>query len=187
MPVETIHPGDLVCTVLEADTREVVWTGCREVDCTRHPDPIRVWPVKIAAGAFGRGMPEIDLYLSPDHAIFVDRVLIPIRLLIDGANIRQELVDRVTYHHIQLARHDVLLANGLPVESCVDAGARARFRRGGPVIALHPDFSIRDGAAEICAPVVSDGPVLMAVRKRLAAEAVRRRRRARHRPMPRTR
>ena len=186
MLVEAIRPGMFVCTVLGADTGAVVWAGHREVDCTRHPDPIKVWPVRIAAGTFGRGMPETDLFLSPDHAIFVDRVLVPVRLLIDGGNIRQELTERITYHHIQLARHDVLLANGMPAESCVDAGARARFSHGGAVIALHPDFSARDGDGESCAPLVSVGAALMAVRKRLAAEAARRRRRARHRPMPRT-
>jgi collagen type I/II/III/V/XI/XXIV/XXVII alpha len=112
--------------------------------------------------------------LSPDHAIYVDRVLIPIRLLINGRTVRQELVDRISYHHIELARHDVLLANGMPAESYLDTGDRARFSNGGGVVALHPDFSARTWEMRGCAPLVQTGRVLTAVRKRLAAEVTRR-------------
>lgn len=184
LPVETIRPGDLVRTILGADTAEVAWTGRRVVDCARHPDPVKVWPVRIAAHAFGAGVPEVDLYLSPDHAVYVDRVLIPVRLLIDGAAIRQELARRIAYHHIELVRHDVMLVNGLPTESGAEPAARARFSRSGGVIVLHPDFSARPAAPDCRAPLVSGGTVLAAVRKRLAAETARRRTR-RDRPAPR--
>jgi hypothetical protein len=59
--VEFIQPGDRVCTVLGSDTAEVIWTGHRKVDCARHPDPRKVWPVVVSAHAFGRGMPATDL------------------------------------------------------------------------------------------------------------------------------
>ena len=121
-------------------------------------------------------MPATDLMLSPDHAVYVDRVLIPIRLLINGRTVRQVLQDRVSYHHVELAQHDVLLANGMPAESYLDTGDRARFSNGGGVIALHPDFSARAWEMNGCAPLVQTGPVLTAVRKRLAADVARRRR-----------
>ena len=63
----------------------VVWIGRRSVDCRRHSKPELVWPVRVRAGAFGAGQPGRDLWLSPDHAVFVDDVLIPVRLLINGA------------------------------------------------------------------------------------------------------
>ena len=184
VPVECIHPGDRVCTVLGGDTAEVIWVGRREVDCARHPNPAAVWPVRVSAHAFGRGMPASDLVLSPDHAVYVDRVLIPIRLLINGHTVRQELVDRVSYHHIELAQHDVLLANGMPAESYLDTGDRARFSNGSGVVALHPDFSARSWEMRGCAPLVQTGPVLAAVRKRLATEVTRRARRMRQTSMP---
>jgi len=179
VPVESIRPGHRVCTVLGGDTAEVIWVGRREVECARHPDPRKVWPVRVSAHAFGRGMPAADLLLSPDHAVYVDRVLIPIRLLLIGKTVRQELTDRVTYHHIELAQHDVLLANGMPAESYLDSGDRARFSNGGQVIALHPDFSARAWEMGGCAPLVQTGPVLEGVRGRLASDVARRRRRIR--------
>ena len=74
----------------------IIWIGRREVDCTRHPKPRKVWPVRVAAGAFGPGRPHTDLFLSPDHAVYVNEVLIPIRHLINGSTIAQVPVDRVT-------------------------------------------------------------------------------------------
>jgi collagen type I/II/III/V/XI/XXIV/XXVII alpha len=177
VPVECVHPGDRVCTVLGGDTAEVVWVGRRTVDCTRHPDPVKVWPVRISAHAFGRGMPATDLMLSPDHAVFVDRVLIPIRLLVNGRTLRQLLADSVSYYHIELAEHDVLLANGMPAETYLETGDRSRFSNGGDVVALHPDFSARTWEMRGCAPLVQSGPVLQAVRRRLGSGVVRRGRR----------
>ncbi len=184
VPVESVCPGDLVCTVLGGDTAEVVWVGHRKVDCTRHPSPTKVWPVRVAAHAFGRGMPAADLLLSPDHAVFVDGVLIPIRLLLNGRTVRQELMDRITYYHIELAQHDVLLANGMPAESYLDTGDRSRFSNGGAVLTLHPDFSARAWELHGCAPLVQTGPSVVAVRKRLAADIARRKRQFRATPIP---
>ena len=56
--------------------------------CRRHPRPHDVRPVRIAAHAFGLGRPRRDLRLSPDHAVFVDGVLIPVRYLLNGATVR---------------------------------------------------------------------------------------------------
>jgi hypothetical protein len=177
VPVECVHPGDRVCTVLRGDTAEVIWVGRRKVDCIRHADPLKVWPVRISAHAFGPGMPATDLVLSPDHAVFVDRVLIPIRLLINGRTVRQIPVETVSYYHVELAEHDVLLANGMPAESWLDTGDRCRFSNGGEVIALHPDFSALTREMRGCAPLVRSGPMLEAVRKRLGVEVARRARR----------
>jgi hypothetical protein len=176
VPVEFIHRGDRVCTVLDGDTAEVVWVGQRKVDCNRHPNPSKVWPVRVAAHSFGRGMPATDLMLSPDHAVYVDRVLIPIRLLVNDQTVRQELTERVAYRCIELAQHDVLLANGMPAESHLNTDDRAMYSNGGGVVALYPDFSSRPWGPPGCAPLVQAGPILTAVRKRLAADVLRRKR-----------
>ena len=65
----------------------IVWLGSRTVDCAKHPHPETVWPVRVSAGAFGANGPVRDLYLSPDHAVFVNGVLIPVKLLINGTSI----------------------------------------------------------------------------------------------------
>ena len=70
--VETLRVGDLVRTVLGEAAAPIVWIGRRHVDCARHPKPRKVWPVRVAAGAFGPGRPHTDLFLSPDHAVYVN-------------------------------------------------------------------------------------------------------------------
>jgi hypothetical protein len=123
-----------------------------------------VWPVRVAAGAFGPGRPHADVWLSPDHAVFVNEVLIPIRHLINGSTIAQVKLDRVTYHHIELAEHDVLLAEGLPAESFLDMRDGTNYaNRAGPV-RLYPDYSARMWEAFGCARLVVTGPELAAVR-----------------------
>ena len=65
--------------------------------------------------------------------------MIPIRLLVNGASIRQEAgVAEVHYFHIELDRHDLLLADGLDAESYLDTGNRGMFSNAAVPIALHP-------------------------------------------------
>ncbi len=122
--VEDLAPGDTVW-VVGAGFAEITWIGHREVNCARHPRPADVWPVRVRAGAFGAGMPHRDLLLSPDHAVFLDGALIPIRYLVNGRTIVQEPVASVTYYHVELAAHALILAEGLPCESYLDTGNRA--------------------------------------------------------------
>src|SRR5262249_40674929 len=120
VPVEELAEGDRVQTLMAADDVAIAWIGRRRVDCRRHPKPEAVWPVRIAAGSFADGVPERDLYLSPDHAVFVDGVLIPVKYLIDGTAIAQVPREEVVYYHIELPEHDVMLAEGLAVETYLD-------------------------------------------------------------------
>jgi hypothetical protein len=161
--VERLSVGDEVRTVL-GGPGGIVWTGSRAVNCARHPAPETVWPVRIAAGAFGENVPERDLFVSPDHAIHVDGVLIPAKRLVNGTTIRQVRTARIVYHHIELERHDVVLAEGLAAETYLDTGDRARFI-GGSVTTLHPDFAARTWEMAGCAPLVMTGDRLEVVRR----------------------
>ncbi len=109
--------------------------------------------------------------MSPDHALYFDGVLIPVRYLIDGQQIVQLNRGTVTYWHVELDRHDVILADGLPVESYLDTGDRSNFVNGGDAIALYPDFSSRTWEAEACAPLVVTGPKVEAARLLIASSA----------------
>jgi hypothetical protein len=169
--VETLRAGTRLRLALGGEA-EIVWMGHRHVDCRRHPRPAEIWPVRVAPDAFGPGMPAAPLYLSPDHAVFVDGVLIPVRYLLNGASIAQEPRDEVTYWHVELARHDVLLAEGLPCESYLDTGNRAAFDNAGGPVQLHADFSPRDWALQVwegdaCAPLVLGGARLSRVKAHL--------------------
>jgi len=110
--------------------------------------------------------------VSPDHGLFVHGVLIPARLLLNGTSIRVETECRtVTWYHLELDSHDVLLAEGLPVESYLDTGDRASFENGGQPLQLHPEFSVRRWDVLGVAPLVVTGPELDAARHRVDIRA----------------
>ena len=145
-------------------SQPVVWIGHRTIDCRRHPKPTHVWPVRIRAGTFGTGRPARDLFLSPDHSVFVDGVLIPVKYLINDHSIAQAPVSMVRYFHVELSAHAVLLAEGLPVESYLDVGDRANFANGGQPVTLFPDFAARAWEMRGCAELVVTGPQVEAAR-----------------------
>ena len=144
--VEVLAIGD---AVLRADgtSHPITWLGHRHIDCSRHPYPRDIWPVRIAPGAFGPAQPSRDLFLSPDHAVYVEGVLIPIKYLINGTTIVQEPRDQVTYWHVELEQHGVILAEGLACESYLDTNSRGAFSNGGAVVEMHPSFGPGDGSA----------------------------------------
>ncbi|WP_264713440.1 Hint domain-containing protein [Limobrevibacterium gyesilva] len=170
VPVEELRAGVSVLSVF-GGTAEVVWVGRRRIDCRNHPRPERVWPVRVRAHAFGPGLPWRDLLLSPEHAVHVDEVLIPIGCLVNGTTVVRERVEEITYFHVELPQHDVILAEGLPAESYLDTGNRTAFEGGGPALDLHPDFAREMWEAGACAPQVRYGPILAAVRQRLSTQA----------------
>ena len=168
--VEALHTGDLAATA-GGGWRPVMWTGHRRVDCRRHPRPASVQPVRVRAHAFGPGAPHADLLLSPDHAVFVEGALIPVRQLVNGTSVARCDVPTVVYWHVELDAHDVLLAEGLPCESFLDTGQRGAFAEGGAVRQLHADFAARLWDAAACAPLALAGPAVQRARARLARQA----------------
>ena len=171
LPVQAMRVGDKV-RVLSGHDEPIVWIGHRSVDCVRHPEPHRVWPVRVSAHAFGNGRPARDLWLSPDHALFIDDVLVPVKYLINGTTIVQRPRSRVSYYHIELPRHAVLWAEGMTAESYLDAGDRSNFANSGAAVTLYPDFTARLWEAEGCAPLVVTGPKLAEIRDHLYCQDI---------------
>ncbi len=179
--VERLAVGDRAITA-DGDGEPIVWIGQRAVNCRAHPAPETVWPVRVRAGAFGENVPVCDLYLSPDHALFVNGVLVPVKWLIDGEMITQVKRDRVRYFHVELPRHAIILAEGLTVESYLDPGDRADFARDGEAIRLFPDFGARFAPETAmlwetrgAAPLVTMGEGLAAARRAVLKNAMGRR------------
>ncbi len=183
VPVEALAAGDEIL-ILRGNSdavARVVWAGRRRIDLSRHPRPERVMPVRIQAGALAAGLPEHDLLLSPDHCLFIDGHLIEAKTLVNGATIIQDdTLRHITYHHVELERHDIMLAEGVPVETYLDNGTRHMFE-GGATLALHPDFApaARRGKARKpaarpahCAPLALAGPIVQAARQRLRDRAL---------------
>jgi autotransporter passenger strand-loop-strand repeat protein len=167
--VEDLRIGDHVIT-RTGTARPIRWTGHRAVDCMRHPDPSAVWPIRIQAGAFSDTKPSRGLWVSPGHSILFDGVLIPAEKLVNCATVVQERSHRVEYWHVELDRHDIILAEGLPAESYLDTGNRTAFINGGAFLALHPDFRPKHWT-EGCLPLVFDGPELVRAKTVLLEKA----------------
>jgi hypothetical protein len=168
--VERLAAGDRILTG-SGDVRRIIWTGHRTIDCRGHRTPSRVWPVRISPNAFGPDQPSRDLFLSPDHAVFVDGVLIPVRYLLNGKTIRQIATERVTYHHIELEQHDVVLAEGLAAESYLNNGDRRFFADGDLPAPPFLDLGGKVWDMMACAPLVITGPVLVQARAMLERRA----------------
>ena len=95
--------------------------------------------MRIAAHAFGPDAPHDDLLLSPDHAVALSdgsggAVLVAARYLVNGATVVQECRDSISYYHVELEQHGVLLAEGLATESYLDTGNRDAFANEGAVV-----------------------------------------------------
>jgi hypothetical protein len=179
VPVETLYVGQHV-VVVRPDGAQAVqtvrWIGHRSIDLTRHANPQHAMPIRIRADAFADGQPVRDLLVSPDHAIYVGGVLIPARLLQNGASIvREDRLRTVRYFHVELDRHDILLAEGLPAESYLDTGNRGVFENADGPRVLHPDLAADDQQARreslSCAPFAADAKRVEPVWRRLAIRA----------------
>ncbi|HEY8063618.1 MAG TPA: Hint domain-containing protein [Methylosinus sp.] len=173
VPVEALVVGDLVVTASGAH-KPIRWLGHSEVDCADAPAKIR--PVRIAAHALGPDRPARDLHVSHDHALCFDilgEVLIPAGALVNGATIRKLDAERVTYWHVELDEHDILLAENQPSESYIDTGNRAFFVENDVVsIGARPavDPATRSHA-DFCRPFHAGGPLVEALRTQLRLRA----------------
>ena len=96
-------------------------------------------------------------------------MLIPVRCLVNDVTILSgRLADAITWFHVELPRHEILLAENLPVESYLDTGSRGDFASAGNVRTLFPEFAARTWEMAGCAPLVLTGDVVSAVRDELA-------------------
>lgn len=170
VPVERLRVGDQALTA-SGQARPIRWIGHRALHGIGDASHADRWPIRVRTGAFGPDRPSRDLYLSPGHALCVtvlDDVFIPVDRLINDATIAPVALDQVDYWHVELDSHDVLLANDLPAESYMDAGNRHWF--AGNDAAMEPARA-QQSLADYARPFVDAGPVVDAVRARLAARA----------------
>ncbi|MBB2965042.1 Hint domain-containing protein [Methylobacterium sp. R2-1] len=172
--VEDLRVGDLAVTASGA-FRPIIWIGQRHLARQGRALPHDQQPVRVRVGAFGGGLPIRDLFLSPGHPVLIGAdadseggVLVPVMCLINGTTIIREPRTSVTYWHVELDSHDILLAEGLPAESYIDGGDRAFFVETSDHALQNPDF-VPTGWDARCRPVAIDGRVVQAERVRLDA------------------
>lgn len=177
-PVETLSAGDLVAVEQDGEQtfQPVKWMGSRTIDLTRHPRIRNAAPIRIAAGAFGDNLPLRQLSVSPEHCMFLDGKLVPAKLLINGATIRQDTQARsVTYYHVETESHSILLAEGVPAESYLDTGNRSFFSNAGLATTLHPEFDVNSDLSTwqhvACAPFATTSEEIAPIWQKLADRA----------------
>jgi len=119
--IEDLKIGDLLPTMF-GGSRPIQWIA-------RYPfkksDPAKPWPkdvrpIRIARSALAPNIPHADLYVTPEHAFLIDGLLIPVGNLVNGTTIaRHEARDceELEYFNIKVEGHDVIYAEGAPVET----------------------------------------------------------------------
>ncbi|MBS0643581.1 MAG: Hint domain-containing protein [Proteobacteria bacterium] len=150
--VEQLTAGDPIMAMDPATGRmtaqTVRWVGFRRIDTARHPEPARVMPIRVACGAIADHVPRRDLLMSPDHAILLDDVLVPVRLLVNGTSIRRSHASTVHYFHVELDLHGIIMAEGVPAETYLDTGNRDIFENAATVVRLHGDLGDQGAKAQ---------------------------------------
>ena len=167
--VATLKAGDQILTA-DGRTLPVRWIGLNTVS-TVFADPVRVMPIRIQAGALGNGLPTRDLLVSPDHAMFIDGVLIQAGALVNGRSITREsnMPSTFTYYHVEVEDHSLILAEGAPTETFVDNVDRMAFDNWAEHEALYGNDVL---ISEMAYPrAVAARQVPRATRERLSAIA----------------
>jgi hypothetical protein len=119
VPVECLHPGDLVLTK-DHGPQPIRWTGQRTL---RAQGPMA--PIEIAKGTFGD---HETVRVSPEHRVFVTdamaellfgeaEVLIAAKHLVNDLTVRPRPGGFVTYVHLMFESHEVIFSQGLMTES----------------------------------------------------------------------
>jgi Hint domain len=117
--IEELKIGDLIVT-LSGECKPIKWIGRQRFKKSSESWPKDFEPIRISRFALDARTPHRDLYLSPNHAVYVDGVLIPAKYLVNGINITQaapEGADIIDYLHIELFAHDVIYAEGATAET----------------------------------------------------------------------
>ncbi|WP_046862278.1 Hint domain-containing protein [Microvirga massiliensis] len=117
--IEDLRIGDLVETV-RGEAMPIKWIGRHVFRKSGSSWSKSVMPIRVSRHALDARTPQADLYLSPEHALFIDGVLMPVRELVNGISIVPALpegTEVIEYFQILLDSHEVILAEGAPTET----------------------------------------------------------------------
>ena len=171
-PIEKLQIGDEVMTASGA-ARPIKWIGRRSYSGRFVMGRKDILPVCIKAGALDENVPERDLWISPNHAMYFEDdggVLVEAKDLVNGVSIVQaQSVGQIEYVHIELETHDVIIAEGAPAETYLDDDNRFMFHNALEYDAL-AEQDVRQPAS-YCAPRLEDGYEVEDVRRRIAGRA----------------
>src|SRR5208282_747343 len=122
--VEDLSLGDLLPTVF-GGICPIQWIGRYSL---KKSDPTKGWvkkmlPVRVARSVLGLDVPCADLYVTKEHALLIDGVLVTAGSLINGTTITvydPRVLDELEFFHIKLERHNAIYAEGAPCETIIN-------------------------------------------------------------------
>lgn len=126
--VETLQIGDLVMT-RDNGPQPIRWIGRRKLSSDHLGAKPAHRPIRLTAGALGKGRPNRDLLISPQHRVLVQspiaqrmfgttEVLVSAKQLccISGISIAEDITE-VEYIHLMFDTHQIVTSNGAETES----------------------------------------------------------------------
>lgn len=127
-PVEELIAGDLLVTKADG-LQPLVLNMSRQLNAQDLNDNPKLRPVRISAGALGKGLPTRDLLVSRQHRMLIsskiamrmfgkpDVLVSAIKLTELPGIFIDTSVTSVTYHHLLMENHQVIFAENAPAES----------------------------------------------------------------------
>ena len=164
IPVQQIKVGDLVVT-RDNGMQPVRWVGRRNLGRDNLLRTPGFNPVRIKAGAFGEGVPQRDMMVSPNHRMLVAsetaevmfserEVLVAAKHLVGLDGIETITPDRVSYIHMLFDNHEVVFADGTWAES-FQPGAHSmagiQSEQRSEILSLFPELDAADGMSNFVA------------------------------------
>jgi hypothetical protein len=165
VPVEELQVGEQVLTT--NGLLPIKWIGCQTMRkngaASWHPG---VLPIRVSRFAIDDQTPRRDLYLSPNHCLLIDGVLIPVKYLVNESTIvvdsAAKAAEAIEYFSVELYRHGVIFAEGTAVETFQYTGFQIewdnladyqdRYGFEHPLIdAAAPVIHYKGGRAEVAA------------------------------------
>ncbi|MEQ9692710.1 Hint domain-containing protein [Shimia sp. SDUM112013] len=127
MPVQDLRVDDRVLT-RDHGYQGIRWIGQRNLDADELAENPQWYPVTIAKGALGNGLPDRETSFSPNHRVLFSgpqaslcfgepEVLVAAKHLIGLQGVSQPTVSSTTYWHILFDRHELVLSNNAWTES----------------------------------------------------------------------
>jgi hypothetical protein len=165
-PIESLQIGDRVLTK-DLELKPIRWIGRRHYAGSALIGRHEVLPVLVQSGALGDQLPRRDLWVSPEHALYLKGALVPASLLTNEVSILTDTsVHSVTYYHLEFCDQEVIFAEGAPAESFVDDDSRRMFDNAADYARRYPDAAHR--SPTFCAPRIEEGEPLEVLRAQLA-------------------
>jgi Hint domain len=158
VPVECLAVGGTVLTY-RGEVSAITWIGKGTVLAPRGRRSVATHVI-VRKDALSENVPHCDLHVTKGHSLYLDGVLIPVEFLVNHRSIIwDDRAQEVKIYHIELSTHDVLIADGAPAESYRDDGNRWLFQNANTGWLQPPKPP--------CAPVLTGGPVVDAIWRRL--------------------